>query len=202
LALLFIDSTYDLNLGLLSDDFTWIEQRLGTGQRASAILQSETHALCHAHGVRPQSLKAVITVAGPGFYTGLRVSEGFADILKVFGVPCHSFFSYEIPRWCSFEKGVWMTKAYRGEYFFHEWDKGTSSNTLIPTKELPQYLKRFDHMFIHSLPAIDYELTDFTSTIDLLNTKSQMIVPEILKSKLVRESFYFRAPEDEFRVSV
>lgn len=95
-----------------------------------------------------------------------------------------------------------MTKAYRGEYFFHQWDGDTSSNTLVATKDLPEYLKKFEHVFIHSLPAIDQELKNYTSTIDLLKAMPSIIIGEVLGNKLQRESFYFRAPEDEFRVSI
>ena len=81
MASLFIDSTYDITLGILDDDLGWIKFERFFGQKASAIIQKETHNLLQSAGLKLTELSSVITIAGPGFYTGLRLSEGFADVL-------------------------------------------------------------------------------------------------------------------------
>lgn len=189
-------------MGVLTDELNWLSLRTQGGRRASAILQKEVHELCKEAGFRVRDLKGVITCAGPGFYTGLRLSEGFADIFRIFSVPCYSFYSYEIPYWCGHTKGVWVTKAYRGEYFFHEWDGTSSHNTLVSGSDLQAYLEKFEQVFIHSPNAMDRELKNSILTIDLLKQKPEAILGEIIRTKAERESYYFRAPEDEFRVSV
>lgn len=207
MALLFIDSTYDITLGILNDQLEWRDFKRFTGQKASIILQTEVFNLLQSQGLKPQDISGVVTIAGPGFYTGLRLSEGFADVLKFFQKPLYSFYTYEIPLWCGVEQGVWMTKAYRGEYFFHYWNKEESKNVLVPTKELALEVAKTDsQMFIHSLSALDEQslglVSDPISTHDLLKSESKKIFKEVLNKNIRRESFYFRAPEDEFKVSL
>lgn len=208
MAALFIDSTYDITLGILDDNLGWIKFDRFYGQKASAIIQSETYNLLSSAGIKLTDLKSVITIAGPGFYTGLRLSEGFADVLIFLGIKHYSFLSYDIPVLTGVTSGAWLTKAYRGEYFFHFWDGKVARNELVAAKDLENFLGTVDksNFYIHSDTAID----DFSrnmlgkclNTHDLLKQKSQMIFSTVLKSETKVDSFYFRAPEDEFKVSI
>ncbi len=195
-----------MTLGLLNKKLEWSEFKRFSGQKASMILQNEVFNLLQSSNMKAEDLEGIVTIAGPGFYTGLRLSEGFADVLKFFNKPLYSFYSYEAPAWCGVEQGVWMTKAYRGEYFFHHWDKDSSRNVLVSSKELASYVENLkEQVFIHSLPALDQISLDLiknhVSTHDLLQKKSKDIFKQVLDHKTTRESFYFRAPEDEFKVS-
>jgi tRNA threonylcarbamoyladenosine biosynthesis protein TsaB len=203
--MLFIDSTYDLTLGLLADDLNWLDLRHHKGQKSSAILQKEVYEMCRASGVKVNEVKGLITIAGPGFYTGLRLSEGFADIFKFLNIPCYSLYSYEIPYCLGRNEGVWMTKAYRGEYFFHHWTGSESKNVLIPSTELPEYLSKLKEVFIHSASSLDElamkHISKHETTYNLMQNQAQALFQKVKDQNLSRESFYFRAPEDEFRVS-
>jgi tRNA threonylcarbamoyladenosine biosynthesis protein TsaB len=207
LASLFIDSTYDITLGILDDEMGWISFQRFIGQRSSNILQKETYNLLTAAGLKASELKHVITVAGPGFYTGLRLSEGVADVFKFAGLQSFSFYTYQIPALLGIDSGFWMTKAYRGEYFFHVWDKNQAENILVTESELPDYIRKLDgkKCFIHSDTALDTIsrslLKDSTDTHSLLQSHSQKILTQIMAQDSRVDSFYFRAPEDEFRVS-
>lgn len=208
MASLFIDSTYDITLGILDDDLGWIKFERFFGQKASAIIQKETHNLLNSADLKIADLTSVITIAGPGFYTGLRLSEGFADVLIFLGIKHYSFLSYNIPALAGVKSGTWMTKAYRGEYFFHFWDGAVSRNELVAAKDLEKFMGSVDksNFYIHSDTAIDDlsrgMLENVSTTHDLLKNKSQIIFPSILKSQTKVDSFYFRAPEDEFKVSI
>jgi tRNA threonylcarbamoyladenosine biosynthesis protein TsaB len=176
-----------------------------SGKKGSSIFQKEAWSLLSAHGLKPKELEAVVTVAGPGFYTGLRLSEGAADVFKFFHIPHYSFYTYDIPRLVGIESGVWMTKAYRGEFFFHRWNKTSKHNDLLTTKDFPEYASKIEDVYIHSEAAIDdlirEHLPKRSSTFDLLQHHSQKIFSSLINSKQVEESFYFRAPEDEFKVN-
>lgn len=208
MASLFIDSTYDVTLGILDDSQGWIQFEKFANQKASAIIQTETHNLLKKAGLKVSAIDSVITVAGPGFYTGLRLSEGFADVFIFNGKKHYSFMSYEIPKITGVKAGVWMTKAYRGEYFFHLWDEAGSKNEIVSSKELEAFMKNVDksHFYIHSDSAIDElsrsMISDPLKTVDLLKTHSSEIFSYIIKNSLKVDSYYFRAPEDEFKVSV
>lgn len=202
MAYLFVDSTYDLTLGLLKDDFSWAKYSHFPNQKASEILQLKTLELCSKFDVEVKDLKGVIHVSGPGFYTGIRLSEGFVDVLKFSAIPSYAYYSYEILPLLGIESGYWITKAYRGEYFIHQ--VGNKENILIPSKELKNFIVDKSPIYIHSDKAID-ELGRETlhhpiSTSSLLE-ENPKVLKEIVTKNSQRESYYFRAPEDEFRTS-
>ncbi len=206
MSILFVDSTYDITLGILDDDFSWQHFQHFTGKKASTILQKEAFTLLKNNNLKAIDLKAVISVAGPGFYTGLRLSEGLADVFEFFGIPHYSFYSYDLPKWCGVEEGSWLTKAYRGEYFFHHWNKDETRNVLVTTLELEAKLGDVKKLFIHTESAMDkhsLDLTkDFSMSYDLLKKYPREIFERLVICKMKQDSYYFRAPEDEFRVSV
>lgn len=204
---LFVDSTYDITLGVLDDELGWINFERFVGQKSSHILQKETHRLLSEAHVKPSHLKKIITIGGPGFYTGLRLSEGIADVFTFSGIKHYSFLTYDIPSLLGVHEGIWMTKAYRGEYFFHVWKDGFSENILIAEKELEKYVNglNLEQVYIHSDSALD-ELSrrlipNAKPTHDLLKANSKVIFNHFIGINSKVESFYFRAPEDEFRVS-
>jgi tRNA threonylcarbamoyladenosine biosynthesis protein TsaB len=208
LASLFIDSTYDITLGILDDDLGWIKFQRYFGKKASVIIQKETHQLLQSSKISMQDIQQVITIAGPGFYTGLRLSEGFADVMTFMGSRHLNFLSYEIPYMTGVPQGTWMTKAYRGEYFFHQWNGNQSENKLITTKELEGYLASVDKssFYIHSDSAIDELskslISKWHTTSELLENEPKKIFTQVLNNAKKMDSYYFRAPEDEFKVSL
>ena len=202
MSLLFIDSSYDITLGLLDEKLGWHDLRVFRGQRASSTLQTETHRLLSDFKIPMNTLKGVVSIAGPGFYTGLRLSEGFSDVTSFFGIPHYSFYSYEIPFWLGHNSGTWVTKAYRGEYFFYDWSGDTGKVRLLESKDL--YLPE-GKVFIHSETSLDDKIRPMVpetiSTADLLRENPVTIFTHVLKENLKKESYYFRAPEDEFRMN-
>lgn len=181
----------------------WLSFEKFAGQKASAIIQGKIHELLVKHDIEPQGLSGVINVNGPGFYTGLRLAEGFSDVLSFFGIKQYSFYSYEIPYWCGVKSGVWFTKAYRGEYFFYHWDQDVSHHELVDSKKLEAHLLAQKY-YIHSPSSLDTLSSGLVkssvSTVDLLYQNPQKVFSYVLKG-LKREAFYFRAPEDEFKVN-
>lgn len=205
MSYLFIDSTYDLSLGVLDDGLNWLSFETIEGRKVSTVMQARVLELLNQHGIAPAQLSGIFTVNGPGFYTGLRLSEGFADVLHFFGIPTFAFYSYEIPAWCGVESGVWFTKAYRGEYFFNEWDHAGEKSKLVTVKELPEALEQQDILYIHSGASLDELskklISQSISTLTLIKENPKVIFQKILQDKIQREAFYFRAPEDEFKVN-
>ncbi len=204
MSVLFIDSSYDITLGLLDEGMEWLDFRIFRGQRASCTLQTETHRLLKDYIKQMSDLTRVVTIAGPGFYTGLRLSEGFSDVTSFFSIPHNSFYTYEIPLMTGVEEGTWVTKAYRGEYFFYEWKSGEGKARLLDAKDIPT-IAPLVNVFIHSDISLDEKLKPFTtnalSTSDLLKQHPKKIFESVIGQNLKRESYYFRAPEDEFRMN-
>ena len=192
-------------MGVLDDSLKWLDFRRFEGKKGSSTLQREVDRMLSELKIDPKTLKSVVTVAGPGFYTGLRLSEGFADVLSFFGIPHFSFFTYQIPVWTGTVQGSWMTKAYRGEYFFFDWKGGNHTISLIADSELENHLKQYQGIFVHSEKALDEKslalIPPHIKTIDLLKAHPEKIFGQVLAQKLKFDSYYFRAPEDEFRVA-
>lgn len=204
MSVLFIDSSYDITLGLLDEGMEWLDFRIFRGQRASSTLQTQTHQLLKDFQKKMTDLTRVVTIAGPGFYTGLRLSEGFSDVTSFFDIPKNSFYSYDIPLITGVSEGSWVTRAYRGEYFVHEWRNGESESRLLEAKDLPA-LSLKGQVYIHSEISLDEKIkpltVDAVSTSDLLKNHPRKIFSHVLTHNLHCESFYFRAPEDEFRMN-
>lgn len=203
MSYLYVDSTYDLTLGILSKDLNWLSFDTYSGHKASAIIQSKTYDLLKKCGLATSSLSGIITVNGPGFYTGLRLAEGFSDIFAVFGVKQFSFYTYEIPRWCGYSEGVWFTKAYRGEYFFYRWSEASESKELKRAQDLVENIHD-KNCFIHSLLCLDLLSSEVAR--DPVETQALLLkYPELIFKNVIAkqpcEPFYFRAPEDEFKVN-
>jgi tRNA threonylcarbamoyladenosine biosynthesis protein TsaB len=200
---LFIDSSYELTIGLLRDDFQWLSFESISGVKSSAIIQTKCLEIMDLHQKSIDEIKGIILVSGPGFYTGLRLAEGFSDIFKFFGHKIYSFYSFEIPLWCGHDQGVWFTKAYRGEYFLYSWKMDHFEQRLLSVKQL-QDLETKEQFFIHSHLSLDDHcrnlIQDPIATTELLKAFPQKIFPRVL-SGINKESFYFRAPEDEFKVN-
>jgi tRNA threonylcarbamoyladenosine biosynthesis protein TsaB len=203
LSYLFIDSTYDLTLGVLDDGLRWLELKTISGQKASAIIQQHAFEILSKYSLKAENLKGIITIKGPGFYTGLRLAEGFADVFSFFGVEQFSLYSYEIPGWCGHQSGVWFTKAYRGEYFIFKWTEDSFETKLLSDKDLLEIDWRMPS-FIHSQVSLDgiarSHLQSPILTQELIRNHPEIIFKQALLGKK-REPFYFRAPEDEFKAN-
>ncbi len=205
MSVLYIDTSYDITLGLLDENLGWKDLRNFRGQKVSHTIQNETHRLLKDFNTSLSKVTAVVSNAGPGFYTGLRFSEGFSDVLSFFQIPHYSFYSYELPYWLGHQKGNWLTKAYRGEYFSYKWEGADSHKVLLTTKEL-ENLKNDFPFYIHAETALDDLLKTLIkdqaiSTSEMLLGHSMIIFSKVISEKLHRESYYFRAPEDEFRTN-
>ncbi len=201
-----MDSSYDLCLGVLDDELNWLAYESHSGVKASAIIQERTALLLGQLDLKAADLSGVITVNGPGFYTGIRLMEGFANVLGFFGVRIFSFYSYDVPLWAGHCHGTWFTKAYRGEYFLYTWEGDSSFKNLVSSSELPTALASLNDQsfFIHSGASLDSLsaslLLNPISTAELIRVAPKKVFAEVLKGR-VCEPYYFRAPEDEFKVN-
>lgn len=202
MSTLFIDTSYNQILGFLNFEGSPIDLRINEGQKSSAILHAELHEMMRACSLKPTDIKKVIYVAGPGFYTGLRMAYGIADILKLSGATLSSFYTFDIPALLSFENYTWITKAYRGEVLVFKKSGLAESHQLYSEKEfLSQDLG--GEIFIHHRNALDElmaaKLVNAQSTQELLQKNLQTICHRVQNSTHLKELFYFRPAEEEFK---
>src|SRR5690606_27900986 len=144
-------------------------------------------------------------VAGPGFYTGLRIAYGMADMLKVEGRSLLNFYTYELPKFMGVTEYKWITKAYRGEVFIHHYSQSKGHSYLLADKEF--LAKSWDgEIYIHHQNALDAQMSEklpqAKATEEILLKHMPQVWSAVHATKIDRELFYFRAPEEEFKPSV
>ena len=198
MSTLFLDTSYNQVLGLLDNQGAWLARRELAGQKSSAELHRQLYELCPD----AKTIQRVMYVAGPGFYTGLRIAYGIADILGKAGRELMSFYNYDVPRLLGIADYTWITKAYRGEVFIHTCRAGVGANRLVSEKEFLQQ-DWGGRLFIHHAQALDPQmaakLPEAEATQALLLASMNALYPLVLSSPVLQELHYFRPPEEEFK---
>lgn len=190
---LFIDTTDKITFGLLGKDLNWIEYFYDP----ELVISTKIHALIHQtlekHNLRIQDLTGVIHAAGPGSYTGMRVSEGISQILDWQNIKVNSFYHYEVPEFCDVSKGVWIANAFKGEFFIYKWD-GTKQEKILVKKDKVDELIG-DNKIFSTRDEFNY---DTVLSAELIKTQPNKIFTRVLNENLKRELYYYRPIEQEF----
>ncbi len=201
---LLLDTSYNQILALYDDEGQIRAQRKLAGQRSSSQLHQALHELFQEAGVAEGSVPVVSYVAGPGFYTGLRVGLGVADMFRLHGAQVREVYSHELPLLLGERDYCWMTKAYRGEVFLAEAVGGNITTRLVGQKEyvhsaLPS------RIYIHDNEALDDQLRAKVQSRPLVETQKILLerwgeIHRLLgPQEGPRPLLYFRTAEEEFR---
>ncbi|WP_127717689.1 hypothetical protein [Halobacteriovorax sp. HLS] len=203
MSYLFIDTSDHLVLGLLNSDYEWIEFIETTDKKSSASIHSKIYNLLEKNGLKIKEIKALFQIAGPGSYTGMRMSEGISQVLEWQNIPIYSFYHFVIPQILGIDKGAWISRAFKGEIFLYEWRGEQTKKSLHKESELPQLesslggeLGEFWTHFSQSFPEIP------NSTGDLVKKDARRLFSFIAKSQSREKPFYYRSLENEFTVSL
>jgi len=196
---LYLDTAYNQIVGICDERGQWLGLQESVGQRSSALLHTDLHSLCQQSNLAPKDLKRVVYVAGPGFYTGLRIAFGIAQTMKLSGVDTRAFYTYDVPRFLGVTDYTWITKAYRGEVFVYQ-ALDAKGGLMTEAEFLAREWK--GKIYIHQERALDDKMLakvpHFERTENLI-TKNFSVILNSVKDAPEAELYYFRAPEDEFR---
>lgn len=197
---LFIDTSYDQVLGLLDPEKSWIDSKTFEGQKLTGFIHRDLNEIFSKNKLNPLDVKSVYYCAGPGFYTGLRVAYGIADIFRLHAIPILSFYSYLIPKYVGYVNYTWITKAYRGEVFVY--DSSTQKKDLMLEADFYNSVIKGD-VFTHAPTSIDEKMRAFLPAIkftqDLL-IQNPVAVFESVKAE--EEIHYFRPLHEEYKPSL
>lgn len=203
---LFIDTSHHLHLGLLNEEGNWLDYFHKLETKNASTLHSKIYEMCSALGLSVKEIKNVYLGMGPGSYTGIRMAEGIGQIFSIASVQIFSFYHFDIPRIIGIEKGIWLSKAFKGEYFLFQWENEQISQSLKKDNEIQNYLKKFldqdFQIFTNCVESIDILDCPIVETSRLIKDFSSIIFPALLKSKSTRSPFYYRTLEEEFSVTV
>lgn len=192
---LYLDTTKNLTIGLLSKEEGWISRIVHKDVKSSELLHSEIHEMCIEKGISLKSLAGVLYAAGPGSYTGMRVSEGLAQVFKWQGIPVFGFYHFEIPNLLGVPKGVWISQAFKGEFFVYSWSEVGATKKLVVKNELQNVLSAHEAIYTHHS-----EETEFANllTSDLIENQWDKLLDIVVSDNMRREPYYYRSLEEEF----
>lgn len=212
---LFIDTSDSLTFGLLDQGKHWKAFKEMEEKRNSFRLHGQIDDLLRNHGLTWEEVGVLFQAAGPGSYTGMRVSEGFSSILEFLGKKIFSFHHFQVPFLLGVESGLFLTTAFKGEIFVYEWAEGGEGTTTLWDKE--EFLRKVSawkedlprNIYCPSPSALEIlqkyggPLGDFPFqfTQNLLREHPQALFEKVAALALRCRPYYFRPLEKEFRCS-
>jgi tRNA threonylcarbamoyladenosine biosynthesis protein TsaB len=185
---LFLDSTSSLKIGLIEDgQFVFFEDY--DDRKSSASIHRYIYQSLLRYKKEVTDLEATITIAGPGSYTGIRVTYGLAQIFAYLGIPHYSLYHFEIPAILGVSSGTWYSYAYKNEIFTYTWDGDSSSIKLIPIGDFSDSQQFFNAS----------SNSQFQNTLLLLRDNVAKILFYLQRNRVCRKLIYYRQIEDEFK---
>lgn len=186
---LYIDTSHQTTIGLLSENYEWVE--LIQSERKASFVQSEIAKLLKNREQEFSDVKKVYYSAGPGSYTGMRIVQGFIGTLEAINVECHGVYLFDLLTKLGIEKSCWVSSAFKGEFFFAK-----DNNTFLMTEpEAKDYInKNSDELY--SFDGNDF-LGATTKSMQALLKKNPQVF-KLVSGK--QEPYYYRPLEKEFSV--
>ncbi len=189
---LFLDTTSVLKVGILDDSFNWIVYEQVQVSKPSEIIHSKIFHLLKDHKIDLKK-SGLIYIAGPGSYTGMRLSEGIVETFKLNEISVYGLYHYQIPQYSGVNKGKWICDAFKSQYFVYEWDKEQSKNFLINKSEAnlaESYFYSDDNLKVNGINIDTF-----------LKSNSNSIFKSVVSNGLQPKPYYFRELEMEFSPS-
>lgn len=188
---LFLDSSHFLTIGLLDQNFRWIEYEHREEKKSASVVHALIWEMLQKNNLEIGDLSNFIYCAGPGSYTGMRVGDGIGRLFDWQKIKVKSFYHYQIPFLCDVKKGTWVANAYKGEVFLYEWDNEKSHESLIDQDKF-----EFDQAKIFSHDNT-FTSNDRNTSVMIKNNSEKIFSFLIEKGELLPLN-YFRVAEKEF----
>jgi len=196
---LYLDTSSHLVVGLLDENFQWIEYYAEENYKNASKLHSLIFEILERNSLKTHNIQQFFRISGPGSYTGLRLSEGLSQFFDWNKINTYSFNHFLVPQLLGIEKGLWISKAFKNEIFVYSWEHAQNKKELIPEDQLMDLLQRQQPIFTHFKDSIPWELQE---TSLLIREQSQKLFTVIVREKIREATFYYRAVDDEFKPSL
>ncbi len=200
---LFIDTSDELIVALISDDYKFLKQV----NRGKIKTSKEIHKIIYdtltEYDLFLDSIGFIFNISGPGSYTGMRVGEGISQLLEWQSIPTYSFNHFQIPYLLGEKEGVWVSNAFKSEFFIYSWKGEENAIKLVHEKEIVNQLDYINKSNVNifcknnELGLLDI---DFHETSLLIAEESEKLFSIVRKKRLRETPFYYRTAEKEFKV--
>lgn len=180
---LYLNTAYKQSFGILDESFEWKSLKSFDLAKASESFHFEIHQELESLSCELKEVKAVFYCAGPGSYTGMRLSHVISSYLEQEGIPVYSFYLHEVPALLEIPKGTFISNAYKGESFVYSWPAPVDEFKLVKQVDLGDISDSIDS------EAVLIKIKD----------QSKDLFPIIESKSLSRELFYYRSLEQEFK---
>ena len=194
---LFLDTTFGITVGLLNEKNGWVDYSFVDGQKGSAVIHKLILDILEKNNLSIEDVKVLFQIAGPGSYTGMRVSDGISQTFEWQKIRTYSFYHFDVPKILNINSGVWFANAFKGELFIFKWNDKENEKLLLRMDEALNYLEGADipiyASFQNNSVDSEYELTK-----DLIKENSKNVFDYVEDKNLKKELFYFRTLDEEF----
>lgn len=197
---LFLDTTDHLVFGLFDDKYNWISHKELDDKKSSKIIHGLINEEFELKGKSLDELETLVQINGPGSYTGMRVSDGIAQVFEWSGAATYNLYHFDIPKIIGIEKFVWFSNAFKSEFFVYSYNCGAESRELLSLEELDKRLETESEIFTH-FPSDSFCYKNLKYTGQLMKDNAPKILSFVINNKQSKELFYYRKLEDEFSVS-
>jgi tRNA threonylcarbamoyladenosine biosynthesis protein TsaB len=185
---LFIDTTSGTTVGAFDNSKGWLDYSHDES-KGSQVVHTRINQLVEKHNLNWKQLK-LITIAGPGSYTGMRLARGLADILGWQEVDCYSFYHFEVPKILG-QQGKFICRAFKGEYFVYDTE---SEESELLTSELIE----MKQCFTSFASELDLDVEKILTS-ELIKENTKQVFDFIIENALRRDIYYFRKENEEFK---
>jgi tRNA threonylcarbamoyladenosine biosynthesis protein TsaB len=191
----------------LDKEFQWLSYEANQDTKTATKLHSSLHQLLSDRRLKLKDIQGLIQIAGPGGYTGMRISDGIFQTLKLFGIPSYSFYHFEVPSLLDEKQGLWISNAFKGEIFTYSFSEGVKVEKLWSEKDFIEHYNtlRIESLYTHNKLAFSPSFNPwaqakaFIETGSLIEKYPQKIFSSVVQQKLARTIFYYRPIEGEFK---
>jgi tRNA threonylcarbamoyladenosine biosynthesis protein TsaB len=194
---LFLDTTFGITVGLLNDKNSWIDYSFVDGKKGSAVIHKLILDVLEKNSLSVGDIKVLFQIAGPGSYTGMRVSDGISQIFEWQKIKTYSFYHFDVPKLLNISTGVWFANAFKGELFVYKWNDDKNNKLLMKLEDALNFLETTDipvyTSFLNDSVKSNYELTK-----DLIKLNSKNVFDYVEENSLKKELYYFRTLDEEF----
>ena len=188
---IFLDTSYNLNLGFMDSDFNWLSFEELQSKKSSEVIHDKINELLESYGAQISDVELFI-LSGPGSYTGLRVSEGIGQIFEIEGINVYSFNVFTLGKVLANEVQSdlkWIFPAFKGEVYI----RGLVDEDGRLISESSEFKDVYITHGENKLSPIAKE-----NSLTLIEKNSKKLFSTLLENKVRDEVFYFRTLEKEF----